>query len=86
VLGLDTYEATKSFAAAWVSQGRVMGVFLEGGTAAQQGALAAIARERPHVSCPTRLAKLSVEQFLQVRDGGQGGGCEGGRLLRVWAC
>eukprot|EP00952_Eustigmatos_sp_NYUAD-ZCMA_P001168 5189-Eustigmatos_ZCMA.PRE.1 len=65
---MDRYEETKAILAVWVHDGRIVGLFLEGGTQAQQQAMPHIVRERPRVLNPAVLAKLGVDDFFQVSD------------------
>lgn len=56
------------FGAYWVHKGRVVGVFLEGGSKAEYNALAKTARERPQVKDVGLLKKQGLEFALAVAE------------------
>ena len=68
VLGIDTFLSNKTFGAFWVhtheGESRVVGVFLEGGTAAQREAAKQVAAECPRVINVRKLKRCGLEAFL----------------------
>ncbi|CAM9539565.1 unnamed protein product [Discosporangium mesarthrocarpum] len=66
VLGKEDFETTRTLGAFWVRGERVVGAFLEGGTAEQQAALAQVARLRPKVFTAKTLKETSLGDFLEV--------------------
>ena len=63
-LGLDEYPSTKVFGAFWVLDNRVVGGFLEGGSADQRAKLEAVARAAPRVTRVQKFRKLGLDEFL----------------------
>jgi hypothetical protein len=61
------FESTKELAVVWVDGGVLVGVFLEGGSADMQASMPKLARARPRISSVAKLARMSVQEFFQVR-------------------
>uniref|UniRef100_A0A7S2SVG3 monodehydroascorbate reductase (NADH) n=1 Tax=Rhizochromulina marina TaxID=1034831 RepID=A0A7S2SVG3_9STRA len=60
----DTTGRPKFFACVFVRQGRLVGIFLEGGDQSHDEALEVIARERPQILSVKKLRKLPLPQLM----------------------